>query len=652
MTLCKLSLRNARRQANDYAVYFVTMTLVAAMLYAFNGLVFSREIQALSDALNNLPLIIVMASLVVVLIVGWLVSYTTGFMFSRRSRELGTYLLIGMERQQVKKLFFLENTAVGAVALLFGLPLGCLIFQGLRAILMTMFCTPYRFSFAFSSLAVELTLLYFAAIYLFALGRSGKSLRRMKIRDLMDLERRNEQAMVRTGAKRRSLFAASLILEAAGTSLLLMGELSLGILGAGCMIVGLYGFFTGFSSGIPAFFEKKPARKFQGQRLLIFRSLSAKLASTGVVMATVSVLFTAAVLTEGTGMVLHGIIQGRVERDGFDLLFVTDQEGREEEFLAIAGAGIPLAKTWRYPLYQGEDNGMVRYLTRHSDYMPFSYSHDYNGEVLMAQSDYNALRDMLGLPTVEFQPDTYSIHCMPYLKKTLSQWAGPISQGGWTLELDAVHTEEFCQNNWNGNGHQVLLVVPDAVTAACPVIRYAVAAQTREPVTAEQYNALDAAVEQVVNGRSSAINGWDMLHCKTDAIREAAYSSAMAVFPLSYLALTLALTAATVLTVQQLSEAGRLRSQCALLEKLGMDRKEMEKVLLWILAIYYAMPVIPPVLIAIPFVLTLGGLTEPGTLAGITSPPSILAVCLGLFFLIYFLYMVIAYTSMRKTVLP
>ena len=97
MTLSKLSWRNAQRQARDYLVYFVTVVMAAALIYAFNGLVFSQEIAALSTQMRNLPLMIVLASLAVVAVVGWLVSYTTGFMLTRRSRELGTYLLIGLE---------------------------------------------------------------------------------------------------------------------------------------------------------------------------------------------------------------------------------------------------------------------------------------------------------------------------------------------------------------------------------------------------------------------------------------------------------------------------------------------------------------------------------------------------------------------------
>ena len=112
MTYSKLAVRNAKRQAKDYLVYFATVVMAAALLYSFNGLAFSREIRELSGMIKSLPMMIVLASIVVVFIFGWLVSYSTKFMLSRRSRELGTYILIGLENRQVARLFFLENLAV------------------------------------------------------------------------------------------------------------------------------------------------------------------------------------------------------------------------------------------------------------------------------------------------------------------------------------------------------------------------------------------------------------------------------------------------------------------------------------------------------------------------------------------------------------
>lgn len=112
------------------------------------------------------------------------------------------------------------------------------------------------------------------------------------------------------------------------------------------------------------------------------------------------------------------------------------------------------------------------------------------------------------------------------------------------------------------------------------------------------------------------------------------------------------MTAATILTVQQLSETDRYRRQFELLRKLGMDGTEMGRALRRQFALYYAMPVLPAGIIGVAFVRNLGGAVEPGTLTGLYSPGMITAAALGLFFLLYGIYILMAYTSLKRTVLP
>lgn len=297
MTLSKLSARNAKRQTKDYLVYFVTVVMAAALLYSFNGLVFSQEISTLSNSISTLPLMIVLASVVVVCVFGWLVSYATRFMLLRRGRELGTYLLIGLENRQVARLFFLENLAVGGCALALGAVLGGLLYQAFRAIVLTLFGLPYTFSFGFSLPALGLTVLYFVLIYLLALRRSRRYIRKAKIHNLIYVDRANEGMVFQTGTMRRWIFSVSIVLGVAGTCLLMAGGSIFGIIGAGCVIVSLFGFFLSFASGVPAFFDKRPARKYRGQNLLVFRALTAKLATMGTLMAVISLIFTATLIS-------------------------------------------------------------------------------------------------------------------------------------------------------------------------------------------------------------------------------------------------------------------------------------------------------------------------------------------------------------------
>lgn len=647
VTLFELSLRNARRQARDYLVYFVTIVMAAALIYAFNGLAFSKELLALSAMMDALPLVIVLTSIVVVCIIAWLVQYTTAFMLARRSRELGTYILIGMESRQVARLFFLENLAVGGVALALGTLVGNLLFQALRAVMLALFQAPYTFSFAFSLPALGLTLAYFAVIYLFALLKSRGRIRKMKISQLMDYDRQNEEEVVRKGGSRRKIFAASIILGIAGTVLILMGSLPLGILGAVLIILFLYGFFISFSSGVPAYFEKRVARKYTGQRLLIFRALSAKLATMGVVMATIALLFTATLISEGSGLVFHAMFDSRNEQTTCFDLFMGSMGGEAENFddyLAYVDENITVLADRRYQVYQGDDDQVTRFITANADYWTlFDY------DTVMTAGDYAALRAMVGYPpAAPVEPGTYAIHCMPYLGPLMEGYDETVTVGGVRLAPSEVYTEHFTQSLWDGNGRGFILVVPDDVAAGLPVSHTAYAAMTEKPVRGAVMQNLCG----IRDGKDDSIDGYDTIFSKGSVEDETATLSASIVFPLYYLALVLTMVSATILTVQQLSEAGRYRRQFDLLGKLGMDQREMGRTLRRQFAIFYALPALPPLFVGIPFILWLIDMLDPGTLDRVGQRVQIVGVALGLFFFIYLIYILMAYVSMKRSVLP
>lgn len=642
MTLSKLSLRNARRQARDYLVYFVTVVMAAALLYSFNGLVFSQEINALSQGMAMLPMMIVLASIVVVCIFGWLVSYSTKFMLSRRSRELGTYILIGLENRQVARLFFLENLAVGGCALAIGILLGGLLYQVLRAIVLAMFGTVYEFSFGFSFKAVGLTAACFALIYLRALRKNRKRIRKMKIYDLIYFERQNEGMVVRTSKGRQVLFAVSIVLGVAGTVLLMVPDLVLGLVGAGCVIAFLFGFFLSFASGVPAFFDKRPARKFKGQNLLVFRTLTSKLGTMGVLMATIALIFTATLIAEGAGLVFRGIFMGRAaEYSCFDLYIgINNAQKAFGACLDYVEQNIPVERSLLYSVYQGEGAQFLEYLGLEND----AFHYDYDQDSVLRYSDYAALRAMAGYEPVELGPGQYLIHCQPHLEGALKRFNDPLTLGGCTLIPGGVHTERLVQNFGVSNGTWYTLVVPDETAEGLSAHHWAYAAQTVQPVPSEDFYSLTRLADD---------SGYEwQVSTQAQAEAEAAAQTAICVFPLYYLALALTMTAATILTIQQLSEAERYRRQFALLQKLGMDRRDMAKALRTQFAIYYTMPAIPPLLIGIPFILNLASLPEPGIMTGASSPAAIVGIALGLFFLIYTIYILLAYIGLKRNVLP
>ena len=649
VTLSELSLRNAKRQARDYLVYFVTVVMAAALLYSFNGLVFSQEIITLSKGISVLPLMIVLASVVVVCVFGWLVAYATKFMLLRRGRELGLYLLIGLENRQLARLFFLENLAVGGCALVLGTALGGLLYQVFRAIVLALFGLPYAFSFGFSLPALGLTVLYFTLIYLFALRRSRKYIRRANIHDLIYVDRANEGMVIQTGTVRRWMFSFSIVLGVAGTCLLMAGGAILGVTGAGCVIAFLFGFFLSFASGVPAFFDRRPARKYRGQSLLVFRTLTAKLATMGVLMATISMIFTATLISEGAGLVFRGLFAGRAAENAcFDLYIGAAGDGPvSRDYFDFIQDNISVEQELHYCVYQAEDSRVMDYV----ESMGEDYYRYFDRDPVLRYSDYAALRAIAGYPPVELTPGEYLIHCRAYLEKHLTGYTQPISLGGASLIPGGVHAEHLLQNYDTGNGARYILVVPDEAAEGLPVFHHAYAAKTTQPVTEAQFDVL-CDINYRLGEQNLLEPSYDEIHTKASENAEEAVQTVLFVFPLFYLALALTMTAATILTIQQLSETERYKRQFQLLQKLGMDRREMARTLRNQFAIYYVLPAVPPVLIGAPFILHLASAPEPGVMVGMSSPLAIVTISLGIFFLIYAIYILLAYTSLKRNVLP
>ena len=52
--LSKLALRNAKRSMRDYAVYLLTVSISFSLMYAFNMVVFSKDIKSLNQMMDSL----------------------------------------------------------------------------------------------------------------------------------------------------------------------------------------------------------------------------------------------------------------------------------------------------------------------------------------------------------------------------------------------------------------------------------------------------------------------------------------------------------------------------------------------------------------------------------------------------------------------
>ena len=112
----KLAIQNMKKSIRNYVIYFVTITLTAAMMYSFLALGFSKDVLSMSENMSMLTSGILGMSVLVALIASFVISYAIRFMLEQRKKEFATYELLGMETSNIQKLFFIENGVIGTVS--------------------------------------------------------------------------------------------------------------------------------------------------------------------------------------------------------------------------------------------------------------------------------------------------------------------------------------------------------------------------------------------------------------------------------------------------------------------------------------------------------------------------------------------------------
>ena len=321
--LVKLALRNVRRSARDYALYFVTVALGVAVFYAFNTV---NDQAVLLDALSAgslrmlalLNMMLRLLSGVVVCVLGFLVVYANRFLIRRRRREFGTYLVLGMSAWRVSRVLLYETMMVGLASLMVGLGLGLALSQVLSfATAALMGSTMTKYHFVASPDAALFTIACFAAIFIVSALIGILYVRRCRLVTLLSVHQANE-GRVKVNMRVRALaFAASLVvMGCAYWQLAVNGMLEIDAHFAAAtvlMIFGTFLFFWGVAGFAVALLQRFPRVYFRGLSCFTTRQLSSKINTAFASMGVVSIMLFFALTISSVGMGLVELFTGNVE---------------------------------------------------------------------------------------------------------------------------------------------------------------------------------------------------------------------------------------------------------------------------------------------------------------------------------------------------
>lgn len=686
--LGKLAFRNMKRSARDYLVYILTMTMVAGLMYAFNSLIFQNELVGfgMTEEMDILAVMIGLATVFIVLIVAWLISYMVRFMLEKRSSEFGIYLLLGMKKKMVSRLYMRENLLLGGVCLLVGFAFGILLQQVLMAVMCAMVGAEFRLRFSFSKGTVLMTVLCYMGCFLLALSRCGRRLRKMNINSLMHARRRNEEIREKYEGCRKLLLPLSMVMILAfwvwfgrlGDTV----QILLFLVG---LVVTIYLFYLGLSAWIICYVRRRGRGIYKGQNLFLLRQFASKVRTMQFTMGTLTALFTLALMGASIALMFSSYENTMLE-DKFPFDIQVFHRDPAYDFAAekkVIGEQAQVSEYFSYTIYTDRTDQTNLWMLFHNEEWGREYWNEdgtpdiqaakkmlreaiiyYTHDTYMGISTYNHLRTMLGYEPVSLGEGEYLVHVKSRLAGMVDDMEKELGESlvvrGGSLEdvliLAGICTEPFSQDGHNGADY--LLIVPDnALGRLEPYYGELVA-----DIQGEAPEGLQKALESLPGrdsswydagglciGSDNIISYTDPCLVRDNVIPRMKYLLGSLIIPLFYMGLVFVCVAVTVLSVQQLSDSAKYKFRYDVLRKLGAGRSQIRRLVLKQLAAYYLCPALLGIVISGKMILYISSIFVAWT--GVPAAPGgFFARSVGLFFGIYVVYFVVTYVGFKRNV--
>lgn len=647
MMYFKLAFRNLRSTVRQYGVYFLTLIFGVTLFYTFNSIGTQSVMLKMSSdqavAFRSVDQIMGVVSFFLAFVLGFLVIYANKYMVRRRAKEFSIYLTLGMRRNKLALLLFIENFVVGLISLVTGIVVGLFASQLLAILTSYMFKIPFaHFKFVFSASSCAKTIGLFLVIYFAVFLFNAFSVRRLSIIDLM---KQSQKAEVRLKLA-NSFYVLLFIL-----SILLLGwaDISVWKLGIATLrgskiipyiVAGVLGtvlFFFAGTNLLLLVIQKCPRLYFRRLNPFVFRQISSEMTTSFISLSITCLMIFVAICMLAGGMGLN-----RVMTQGIEL--ATPYEGSLQSPVNIQQElkkhQLVLPKNVKQiPLTVYSDNRVKAkaFMKKKSASLNNYYLFQQNQPVpLVPLSQVNQSRKLIQQPPLHLKNQQFLITgTRPEVERDLNLQAD-IQLNGKTLRpkdgqyhVMGLYDVQFAVDPL------VLIVPDDALKQAKPQYYYVNLAfpdSKTEKKVVQQF------------GESSFVGG---LLTRQIVMDQSSVLGALASYLGIYIGFIFLMASAVLLSIQQLTKSAEDKKRYQLLAEIGATRAQRLSALRVQMAIFFGAPLI------LAFIHAIFGLhyaNEIVSSIGNSSAMTSIVLAVGIILLIYLGYFMLTYRSAKRNI--
>ena len=636
--LGKLSFRNAKRQARDYVIYFITVIISVALMFSFNSIAVSNDIKELSTYMEYFSKAITGISIIIILVMAWLINYCMRFMLEKRSKEFGTYQILGIEKKSISNMFTLENLIIGAIAFIIGIIVGTFLYQIFTSIIMNLFSRAYRIEIIFDLKAVGMTAIYFFGIFGLVLLNCRRKIKKTKVYDLLYADKKNENNIIRNSKGNIIIFILSILLLV-GALIITHKEFSnasnMGgrniLIAIIMLIVGIYLFYISLSSFIVKRYLNNKSRKYKKDNMFLYRNLTSKINTMSVSIGTIALMFTIIIIGGNVALLMNNMLSNEIEMGYPFEIMVSSADGDFSKYKEYIEANAEVKDLYEYRIYNIKKTG----ISKAFDGTKFEGAGVEETDTVISLTDYNKLREILGYEKVSMQDDEIIINCLKTVKAPLDNYIkenNNIKVVGNDVTIKEIRGDNLAQVGFNG--YYYLIIVPDSLIPKVEQedsnlrnevgdsyyldFPYNLVATTEEMTDEKFYDELCNFILTEEKQITGDLNGEEKeytmkislgnVQTKGERMSQAKSFYAIISFLAFYIALVFVMATATLLAIQQLSDSEKYKYRYELLKKLGMDESQMNRTIFKQLFFYFVTPIILPIIISIPATLSVASI--------------------------------------------
>lgn len=567
MTLFSLARKNIQRNLSNYFLYIASMVFSIVIYFTFVTLKYNDDLSALKQSSQQIKGLMSASSVVLLFFIVIFMAYSNSFFMKKRKKEVALYSLLGVRKQKIGLMLFFENLVIGLVSLVLGIVLGFFMSQGLLMILVKLMGYEVVGSLTFSVEALMNTTGIFTLLFLFTSLQGYRVIYQFKLIDLFHAEKQGEQI------PRASLVAALL-----GTALIAFGYYTAAsdmftskiwrfftVLGTPLMVIGVtiagtYLLFHSVSVFVLTALKRATSWSWKGLNLIGVSQLLYRIRANAKSLSIIAIL-SATTITAGGGV--------------FGMYYNAEATVRQMLPNTFMWKGDPVEISQNDVLYN--ESLAVKNLRVDNDLSFFEYT-------LLKESDYNRL--------AKFQGKNQELHIADgstvlldaaYDERFSHDFTGEDFklQNGDSFHVDKMYTESVL--NFIAAG--TVLVVNDQEFAATN------ADEVKMQVVGLDNDLKQQAVSQDISKELST-EQQESFSSVPQSYEDSLATVGALLFVGSFLGLVFLAATGSIIYFKILTEAEEDQAKYAILNKIGVNSKQILKTVAGQVAVIFSAPLI------------------------------------------------------------